>query len=161
MLLNSWRQSMTAPDWCVTRFSYAVVAGDFIELHANRESEDHEWRPTFMPHMKMSSLTSVDYSKPSLRFLAGFAAQIAILDQPKRALRVLRNERLMHAYQAAVQREAKGAEERRAPSAGFADAIACRQNHRRLRNRHGRAADDLRGVRSSQRRRCAIHVKRS
>ena len=81
-------------------------------LHANRDAEDHEWRPTFMPHMKLSVLSLAEYSKPSLRFLAGFAAQIAFLDQPKRALRVLRNERLMQAYQAAVHREAPGAQMR-------------------------------------------------
>ena len=62
-----------------------------------------------MPHMKLRELTAVDYSKPSLRLIAGFAAQIAFLDQPKRALRILRNERLLHAYQDAVHREAKGA----------------------------------------------------
>ena len=71
-----------------------------------------------MPHMKLSALTPLDYSKPSLRFLAGFATQIAFLDQPKRALRIVRNEQLMQAYQVAVQREAKGARMRHSPLAG-------------------------------------------
>jgi hypothetical protein len=62
-----------------------------------------------MPHMKLSPLSAGELSKPSLRFLASFASQIAFLDQPKRALRVLRNERLMQAFQLAVQRVAAGA----------------------------------------------------
>jgi len=112
-LLSSWRQSMTAPDWC----AHAMHA-----LHRDprrcdgvaciRDADDHEWRPTFMPHMKLSALGASDFNKPSLRFLASFATQIAFLDQPKRALRLLRNERRMHAYQLAVQRMAAGAPRR-------------------------------------------------
>lgn len=65
-----------------------------------------------MPHKKLSALGASDFNKPSLRFLASFATQISFLDQPKRALRLLRNERRMHAYQLAVQRMGAGAPRR-------------------------------------------------
>lgn len=100
---------MTAPDWCVD--AHAAHPHGVSEVAVpTREADDHEWRPTFMPHMKLSALSTAEFSKPSLRFLATFAAQIAFLDQPKRALRVLRDERLMHAYQLAIQRVAEGAQ---------------------------------------------------
>ena len=129
--------------------SGGCVLLDFTALRATRDADDHEWRPTFMPHMKLCALTPLDYGSPSLRFLAGFAAQIAFLDQPKRALRVLRNEQLMQAYQVAVQREAKGTRHVRYACLAWRRSLmmlyACRPQHCRFRKRHGRAAVDVRG----------------
>jgi hypothetical protein len=48
------------------------------------------------------------FGKPSNRLFAAFAARIAVLDQPKRSLRVLRREAHMLAFQRAVDEVAPG-----------------------------------------------------
>jgi hypothetical protein len=48
------------------------------------------------------------FGKPSNRLFAAFAARIAVLDQPKRALRVLRRDANMMEFQRAIEEVAPG-----------------------------------------------------
>ncbi len=76
---------------------------------ARREVEDYEWRPTFMPCMRLTRLDATRFfGNPNNRLFAAFAARIAVLDQPKRSLRVLRRDAHMLAFQRAVDEAAPG-----------------------------------------------------
>jgi hypothetical protein len=74
-----------------------------------RDEDDYEWRPTFLPHMKLKRLEPrAFFERPSNRLFAAFAARIAVLDQPKRALRVLQQRARMGLCQSAVLAVAAG-----------------------------------------------------
>ncbi|KAK3268307.1 hypothetical protein CYMTET_23179 [Cymbomonas tetramitiformis] len=84
IMLTQWRQSMTGPDW---------------------EAEDYEWRPTFLPGMRLRPIDKeVFESDPKRKMIVGYAAALAELDEPKRALGTLVDTARVNAFTEAVTR---------------------------------------------------------
>ncbi|KAK9863045.1 hypothetical protein WJX84_000363 [Apatococcus fuscideae] len=82
-MLNQFKQSMAGPDW---------------------ELEDYEWRPTYLPSMR---LRPVDRSRifrdPRRRMLADYINALADLAHPKAALPILQDDARILSYERAVQ----------------------------------------------------------
>ena len=77
-------------------------------MQPGRDVEDYAWRPTFLPRMREQRLEPASLQKASTRFFAAYAERVAVLDQPKRALRVLRNHERMAMMQSAAESVCKG-----------------------------------------------------
>ncbi|KAG7675099.1 hypothetical protein Ndes2526A_g07853 [Nannochloris sp. 'desiccata'] len=83
LMLNQFKQSMTAPDW---------------------ELEDLEWRPTWMPSMRVTPLDpDVVYKDPKKTALLGYVSSLADLSYPKAALKDLTDLPRLEAYENALK----------------------------------------------------------
>ncbi|GAB4824134.1 hypothetical protein N2152v2_011180 [Parachlorella kessleri] len=81
--LNQYKQSMTAPDW---------------------ELDDLEWRPTFLPYMKLKPISQAAVLRdPKRRLLVSYLGALADLAHPRQALALLMDDRRAGAYQQALQ----------------------------------------------------------
>ena len=104
---------MTAPDWRVRMCTLAPQRSALwrapLTCSPGRDVEDYAWRPTFLPRMREQRLEPASLQKTSTRFFAAYAERVAVLDQPKRALRVLRNHERMAMMQRAAESVCKGA----------------------------------------------------
>lgn len=132
-LLSQWRQSMTAPDWRVKTHAVRLCelcAAETLHLptsrHAYRDLDDYDWRPTFLPSMRSCALDATQFFiKPCNRLFAAYAARVAVLEQPKRALRVLgRDDGRMPAFRDAVMRAAAGAAQKKCCSSAWRRATS-------------------------------------
>jgi len=85
--LNQFKQSMAAPDW---------------------ELEDLEWRPTFLPGMKLvpqkqKNNRNNEQQDPRRRLLLSYLEALADLAAPKAAIPILQDSTRLEAYQLAIQ----------------------------------------------------------
>ncbi|KAL4447971.1 hypothetical protein ABPG75_005190 [Micractinium tetrahymenae] len=91
--LNQFKQSMVGPDW---------------------ELEDLEWRPTYLPAMRLKPLRpETALADPKRHLLTGYVSALADLSHPKQSLRTLEDLPRLQAYQrgitAALQSQPPGA----------------------------------------------------
>ncbi|KAK9803026.1 hypothetical protein WJX72_005333 [[Myrmecia] bisecta] len=81
-MLNQFKQSMAAPEW---------------------ELDDYEWRPTFLPTMKLRPLRKAEIeANPQKRMLMNYVTALADLAHPKAALRVLHDDVRLSAFEDAI-----------------------------------------------------------
>lgn len=81
--LNSWKQSMSGPDW---------------------ELEDYEWRPTFIPQMCLRKLdASLFDMDPGRLNIIAYAQALSELTAPKKALKLLEDGVRIAAYKEAIE----------------------------------------------------------
>lgn len=75
-----------------------------------RDLNDFGWRPTFVPRMRESQTSRQDFcASPWNSLYLSYAELIGELEQPKRALAVLRDEIRMQAYKRAIEKYVRGA----------------------------------------------------
>ncbi len=94
-----------------------------------REVDDYEWRPTFLPLMKTTPLASDVLNAPSSKFYKTYAEKVAALDQPKRALRGIRDERRIAAYKQAIDEVVMGASGHALGRVSFTRVLRFLQQH--------------------------------
>ena len=133
LLVAQWRQTMSAPDWCVRSchgLLRANLMATFKTLASSRELEDYDWRPTFEPRMREMPISRSEFcANPWNALYLSYAELVGELEQPKRVLGVLRDEERMRAYKTAIERNVKGANHDVVLSLRSTDAfdrVACR-----------------------------------
>ena len=76
-----------------------------IFSHTGRDAADYEWKPTFLPEMKLEEVSRSTFidSSPLNRLYLAYAQQVGELEHPKRSIQVARDQTRVLAYKEALQ----------------------------------------------------------
>lgn len=81
--LNQLKQGMASPDWDI---------------------EDHQWRPTYFPHMRKAKLDRDQFLQdPKNKVIHSYVTALADLDAPKKALPLLQDKCRVEKYDMAIR----------------------------------------------------------
>ena len=70
-----------------------------------RDAADYEWRPTFLPEMKLAQATRSTFldSNPLNQLYLAYAQRVGELEHPKRSIQVARDLPRLRAYKDSLQ----------------------------------------------------------